>query len=711
RVISDRKKDDLDDGGVATASQQAAEVNFLGKFSHPNLVKLLGYCQENMELLIVYEFMQRGSLNNHLFSKHVEALPWSTRIKIAIGAAQGLAFLHTSENNGCEILKYFVRRGHLYVKSDVYSFGVVMLEIITGLQVADPKRHGEKHNLVEWAKPLLINKKRINRVMDPRMEKNYPSKAAHKAGELIFTCLESLPENRPCMEEIKLQEEDNGEQSNSAPSPFLDKRIMHHEDSGEQINSASLSSLDEMLMHQEDNGELINSASSSSLDKMIMHKEDNGAQINSASSSSLDKRIMHQEDNGEHKNSASSSSLDKRSMEDHGERKDPSLSSSSLYTQCRVFSLAEIKLATNDFDDAFVIGKGGFGKVYKGKIDFGASTDVAIKRLECNSSQGAKEFYAEIKMLSNIRHSHIVVPPSGDATPLIFKVFTYSDLQKATCNFHQDCILGEGGFGKVFKGWLDSVTYTPQKVGCGLPVAIKKLNSESMQGFSEWQAEVTFLGKLKHPNVVELLGYCMENMELLLVYEFMQRGSLEVHLFRKGVEALSWSTRIKIAIGAAQGIAFLHSTGKNVIHRDMKASNILLDEDYNAKVSDFGLAKLGPSPSVSHVTTRVMGSYGYAAPEYVATGHLYVKSDVYSFGVVMLEIITGLRAIDTGREAAKVFLKDWCGPFLNKKRIHEIMDPRLKKNYPAKAAHKAAELILSCLRPEPKTRPSMEEVV
>ncbi|KAJ0763967.1 putative protein kinase RLK-Pelle-RLCK-VIIa-2 family [Helianthus annuus] len=196
-------------------------------------------------------------------------------------------------------------------------------------------------------------------------------------------------------------------------------------------------------------------------------------------------------------------------------------------------------------------------------------------------------------------------------------------------------------------------------------------------------------------------------MELLLVYEFMQGGSLEDRLFRKGVDALPWSTMIKIAIGAAQGMAFLHSV--NVIYRDMKASNILLDEDYNAKVSDFGLAKLGPSDGMTHVSTRVMGTHGYAAPEYVSTGHFCVKSDVY--GLVMLEIITGLRALDRNRQGAKVNLVEWARPFLTDKRIHKIMDPRLGKNYPAKAARKAAELIISCLNLAPKSRPSMEEIV
>ncbi|PNY15184.1 putative serine threonine-protein kinase chloroplastic-like, partial [Trifolium pratense] len=201
------------------------------------------------------------------------------------------------------------------------------------------------------------------------------------------------------------------------------------------------------------------------------------------------------------------------------------------------------------------------------------------------------------------------------------KVFSFGDMKSAARGFKPDTLLGEGGFGKVYKGWMDEKTLTPAKAGSGIMVAIKKLNSESTQGFQEWQSEVNFLGRLSHPNLVKLLGYCWEDEELLLVYEFMPKGSLENHLFRRNpnIEPLSWNTRIKIAIGAARGLAFLHDSEKQVIYRDFKASNILLDGSYNAKISDFGLAKLGPSGGQSHVTTRVMGTYGYAAPEYIAT--------------------------------------------------------------------------------------------
>ncbi|XP_010935290.1 probable serine/threonine-protein kinase PIX13 [Elaeis guineensis] len=294
------------------------------------------------------------------------------------------------------------------------------------------------------------------------------------------------------------------------------------------------------------------------------------------------------------------------------------------------------------------------------------------------------------------------------------RIFTFAELKGATRNFKPDTVLGEGGFGRVYKGWVDEKTLNPAKSGMGMVVAVKKLNPESMQGLEEWQSEVNFLGRLSHPNLVKLLGYCWEDKELLLVYEFLIKGSLENHLFRRGAayEPLSWSLRLKIAIGAARGLAFLHTSDKKVIYRDFKASNILLDSNYNPKLSDFGLAKHGPTGGDSHVTTRVMGTYGYAAPEYVATGHLYVKSDVYGFGVVLLEMLSGQRALDTNRPSGQHNLVDWAKPYLaDRRKLARLMDPRLEGQYPSKGAFQAAQLTLKCLGGEPKSRPSMKEVL
>jgi len=220
------------------------------------------------------------------------------------------------------------------------------------------------------------------------------------------------------------------------------------------------------------------------------------------------------------------------------------------------------------------------------------------------------------------------------------------------------------------------------------------------------------LGDLTHPNLVKLVGFCIEDDQRLLVYEFMPRGSLENHLYRRSLP-LPWSIRLKIALGAAKGLAFLHEEAQRpIIYRDFKTSNILLDTDYNAKLSDFGLAKDGPDGDKTHVSTRVMGTYGYAAPEYVLTGHLSSKSDVFSFGVVLLELLTGRRSMDKKRPNGEQSLVGWARPLLgDKKRLFQLIDPRLEGHFSIKGAEKAAYLAVRCLGRDPKARPKMSEVV
>ncbi|XP_031381056.1 probable serine/threonine-protein kinase PIX7 isoform X2 [Punica granatum] len=307
--------------------------------------------------------------------------------------------------------------------------------------------------------------------------------------------------------------------------------------------------------------------------------------------------------------------------------------------------------------------------------------------------------------------------PSSDAPPNCTEPkcqllqFTFQELKSATGNFRPDSILGEGGFGYVFKGWIEENGTAPAKPGSGITVAVKSLKPDGLQGHREWVAEVGFLGQLHHPNLVKLIGYCIEDDQRLLVYEFMTRGSLENHLFRRAIP-LPWSNRIKIALGAAKGLAFLHGNPEPVIYRDFKTSNILLDSEYNAKLSDFGLAKAGPQGDKTHVSTRVVGTYGYAAPEYVMTGHLTSKSDVYSFGVVLLEILTGRRSMDKKRPSGEQNLVTWARTYLaDKRKLYQIVDPRLELNYSIKGVQKVSQLAYSCLGRDPKSRPTVDEVV
>ncbi|XP_027918948.1 probable serine/threonine-protein kinase PBL16 [Vigna unguiculata] len=294
------------------------------------------------------------------------------------------------------------------------------------------------------------------------------------------------------------------------------------------------------------------------------------------------------------------------------------------------------------------------------------------------------------------------------ANPLI--VFSYDELKIITANFRPDRVLGGGGFGSVYKGFIS------EELRLGLPtlaVAVKVHDGDnSHQGHREWLAEVIFLGQLSHPNLVKLVGYCCEDEHRVLIYEYMSRGSVEHNLFSKILLPMPWSIRMKIAFGAAKGLAFLHEAEKPVIYRDFKTSNILLDQDYNAKLSDFGLAKDGPVGDKSHVSTRVMGTYGYAAPEYIMTGHLTPRSDVYSFGVVLLELLTGRKSLDKLRPAREQNLTEWAIPLLKeKKKFVNIIDPRLDGDYPIKAVHKAAMLAYHCLNRNPKARPLMRDIV
>ncbi|RCV26546.1 hypothetical protein SETIT_5G254600v2 [Setaria italica] len=302
----------------------------------------------------------------------------------------------------------------------------------------------------------------------------------------------------------------------------------------------------------------------------------------------------------------------------------------------------------------------------------------------------------------------------GEELKLAFQLrrFTFNELKCATRNFRPESLLGEGGFGCVFKGWIEENGTAPVKPGTGLTVAVKTLNHDGLQGHKEWVAEVDFLGNLQHPHLVKLVGYCIEDDQRLLVYEFMPRGSLENHLFRKSLP-LPWAIRMKIALGAAKGLAFLHEEAERpVIYRDFKTSNILLDADYNAKLSDFGLAKDGPEGDKTHVSTRVMGTYGYAAPEYVMTGHLTSKSDVYSFGVVLLEMMTGRRSMDKNRPNGEHNLVEWARPYLGeRRRFYKLVDPHLDGNFSIKGAQKTAQLAHACLSRDPKARPLMSQVV
>ncbi|VYS58488.1 unnamed protein product [Arabidopsis thaliana] len=283
--------------------------------------------------------------------------------------------------------------------------------------------------------------------------------------------------------------------------------------------------------------------------------------------------------------------------------------------------------------------------------------------------------------------------------------FTYEELSRATNGFSEANLLGQGGFGYVHKGILPS----------GKEVAVKQLKAGSGQGEREFQAEVEIISRVHHRHLVSLIGYCMADVQRLLVYEFVPNNNLEFHLHGKGRPTMEWSTRLKIALGSAKGLSYLHEDcNPKIIHRDIKASNILIDFKFEAKVADFGLAKIA-SDTNTHVSTRVMGTFGYLAPEYAASGKLTEKSDVFSFGVVLLELITGRRPVDANNVYVDDSLVDWARPLLNRASeegdFDGLADSKMGNEYDREEMARMVACAAACVRHSARRRPRMSQIV
>ncbi|KAJ6917435.1 hypothetical protein NC652_019709 [Populus alba x Populus x berolinensis] len=283
-------------------------------------------------------------------------------------------------------------------------------------------------------------------------------------------------------------------------------------------------------------------------------------------------------------------------------------------------------------------------------------------------------------------------------------MFTYEELEGATSGFKEESIVGKGSFSCVYKGVLKNGTF----------VAVKKaiVSSDKQKNSKEFHTELDLLSRLNHAHLLNLLGYCEEGGERLLVYEFMAHGSLHQHLHGKNpalIEQLDWVRRVTIAVQAARGIEYLHGYAcPPVIHRDIKSSNILIDEEHNARVSDFGLSLLGPADSSSPLAELPAGTLGYLDPEYYRLHYLTTKSDIYSFGVLLLEILSSRKAIDMQYEEGNIV--EWAVPLIKAGDISAILDPALKPPSDPEALKRIANVACKCVRMRGKERPSMDKV-
>nr|VDD55808.1 unnamed protein product [Brassica oleracea] len=300
------------------------------------------------------------------------------------------------------------------------------------------------------------------------------------------------------------------------------------------------------------------------------------------------------------------------------------------------------------------------------------------------------------------RPSYMKASHRGSSQPEIMmknRRFTYSKVMSMTNNFQR--VIGKGGFGIVYHGFVNG---TEQ-------VAVKILSHSSSQGYKQFKAEVELLLRVHHKNLVSLVGYCDEGENLTLIYEYMANGDLKEHMSgTRNRFILNWGTRLKIVIEAAHGLEYLHNGCRPpMVHRDVKTTNILLNEHFEAKLADFGLSRSFPTEGETHVSTVVAGTPGYLDPEYYRTNWLTEKSDVYSFGIVLLEIITNRPVMDQSRE--KPHIAEWVGLMLTEGDITSIMDPSLNGLYDSGSVWKALELAMSCVNPSSTRRPTMSEVI
>ncbi|KAF5745485.1 inactive protein kinase [Tripterygium wilfordii] len=349
-----------------------------------------------------------------------------------------------------------------------------------------------------------------------------------------------------------------------------------------------------------------------------------------------------------------------------------------------------------------------------------ASTTKALlekfSKRDTEAGIGMSTYRSDLDFSGNVREAislHGNVPPGPPPlcsicqhkAPIFGKPprwFSYAELELATGRFSQANFLAEGGFGSVHRGVLPD----------GQAIAVKQHKLASSQGDLEFCSEVEVLSCAQHRNVVMLIGYCIEDKRRLLVYEYICNGSLDSHLYGCDQEPLEWSARQKIAVGAARGLRYLHEECRVgcIVHRDMRPNNILITHDFEPLVGDFGLARWQPDGDTG-VETRVIGTFGYLAPEYAQSGQITEKADVYSFGVILVELVTGRKAVDLNRPKGQQCLTEWARPLLEEYAIDELIDPRLGNCYSEHEAYCMLHVASLCIRRDPHGRPRMSQVL
>ncbi|OMP05892.1 hypothetical protein COLO4_08478 [Corchorus olitorius] len=590
------------------------QAQFLCQLRHPHLVSFIDFCNEQKEMILVYEYARRGSLSNHLYSTYAR-LNWKQRLEICIGAACGLHYLHAGAKRvvvhrdikptiillddqwSCKLSGFglsklgplsmskdsirmesqvvgtygyaapeYVASRVVTEKCDIYSFGVVLFEVLCGRRVFDRTLPKNQQFMLKWVSELG-REGTIYNAVDPYLKGKIAPECFNKYLEIARDCVHYDGNERPAMGEVELSLE-------------LALELQKKADSEMQGIA--------------NNGE-----------------------------------CMYEE-----------------------------------ASFCTYFDLYS---------------------------DYYANRNRKKSRSSAGIQWPERQFSASAL-------------PEG-----ICREFSLAEIKAATKNFHKDLILGQGGFGPIYRGTIDGGN------GTTIDVAIKRYYKKSHEGLEEFRTEVQLLCQLRHPHLVCLIGFCVDQNEKILVHEYVSRRSLSHHLCGNDYVPLDWKRRLEICIGAARGIHHLHTGAKRVvIHRDITSTNILIDEEWCCKISDFGLSKIVPrsmSKASIRVESDVKGSFGYLDPEYYHTQYLSEKSDVYSFGVVLLEVLCGREPIALFEvNEDEVSLAAWACKCIENGTIYNIIDPHLKGRIAPDCFKQFVDIAFSCVRVRGDERPSIGEV-
>ncbi|KAJ4828232.1 hypothetical protein Tsubulata_013113 [Turnera subulata] len=749
------------------------EVRLIARLQHRNLVRLLGCCIEMDEKMLIYEYMEHRSLDSVLFnSTKSSLLDWQRRFNIICGIARGLLYLHqdsrfriihrdlkasnilldsewnpkisdfgmarifggdqTEANTRRVVGTYgymspeYAMDGVFSVKSDAFSFGVLVLEIVSGKKNRGFYNSNSELNLLGYAWKQWKERNGLE-ILDTAVGDKYSATEVLRCIQVGLLCVQERAEDRPTMASVllMLSSETATMPQPKTPgfclgrSPFDTDSSTSKQDESFTVNQVTVTVLDARIGGGPEmkNFPLFNPKYVyDSVNMYYIFENDYDELI-------LSRFVLNQSATLEHL------TWTEKSVEWHVSF---SLPTSKVKCQeaclqncsCSAYALIEIcgcVLWFGDLLDVRQYGEGGYDlyiRMAASELESSKKHHWKMKIIYASVLSALSAvvvviaicFYNSRKMTSNGKKGHRPEKLYQDSISSLAEkqidlpLFTLPTIAAATNNFSFSNKIGEGGFGPVYKG----------KLASGQEIAVKALSKDSGQGLQEFKNEVKLISKLQHRNLVRLLGCCIHEKERMLIYEYMPNGSLDFYIFnQKDCTILDWKKRFDIVVGIARGLLYLHRDSRlRIIHRDLKASNILLDSDMNPKISDFGLARMLRSNQTEVKTCRVMGTYGYMSPEYAIDGQFSVKSDVFSFGVLLLEIVSGKKNREFYHPDHELNLLGHAWKLWNEGRIIELLnDPFSDVTINIPEVFRCIQIGLLCVQQSPEDRPTMSSVV